>query len=784
MPLLYSRRSTSVATSLCTFELMLAEVHRYEGTVNQFLGDGIMAIFGAPIAHEDHAQRAILAALGIRKALEAFQDQLRSQRGISFQIRQGINTGLVVVGSIGNDLRMDYTAVGDTTNVAARLQQAADPGRIVISDPTARLVTGYFYMRPLAEFRLKGKASPVRAWEIVAMRSGRTRMEVGAERGLTTFVGRERELRVLLECFEKAQAGHGQVAFVVGEAGIGKSRLLYEFRRLLGEDATWLEGHCLSFGQSITFHPILDLLRRNFRIDEGDSEEAIIKKIEQSVARLGEDLRPTLPYLRYLLSVDPGTPAVLTMDPAQRRIEIFDAVRRLTLRACEVRPQVAVIEDLHWIDQTSQEYLSFFADSIPTSRFLLLLTYRPGYSHPFGERTFHTRVVLSPLSTENSVQLAQAALATDALPEDLRRLVLRKAEGNPFFLEEVVRSLQEVGAVERAGNRLVLTRPVEDALVPETIHDVIMARIDRLEERAKQTLQLASVIGREFTRRLLDRIGQARGPSEQLLRDLKAIELIYEKSVFPELAYMFKHALTHEVAYSSMLVQRRKQLHHLIGVAIEELYVDRLAEQYEILAHHFSRAEEWAKAVHYLRQAGTKAFARSANREALAYFEQALTALTHLPETRETLEQAIDLRFDLRPALFALGDRVRLTEHLREAERLAQALGDQLRLGRVSLHKSHYLWSTGHAAEARASGENARAIAEKLGDLPLQVGANHYLGAICLTSGNYRQAEIFLRKVVHLVSGDQSRDRCGLTGFPAAMARGWLAWAGRAWSVR
>jgi len=609
------------------FELMLAEVHRYEGTVNQFLGDGIMALFGAPIAHEDHSQRAVHAALGIRKALDGYRDELRRQREIVFQVRQGLNTGLVVVGSIGSDLRMDYTAVGDTTNVAARLQQGADPGRIVISEATHRLVEGYFFTRALGELSVKGKEHAVGAWEVISARVARTRLEVEAERGLTPFVGRERQLQLLAECFEKAKAGHGQVVFLVGEAGIGKSRLLYEFRRRIGDKATWLEGHSISFGQSMAFHPLIDLLKRNFRIEERDAEATIIEKMERSVLLLGEDLRPILPYLRFLLSVEPGDPAVTTMDPKQRREGIFDAARRLTLRACEVRPQVVAFEDGHWMDKATEDYLVFVADSVPTSRFLFILTYRPGYAHPFGERTYHTRIALDGLPTEASVEMAQAMLAADGLPEELKSLIARKAEGNPFFVEEVVKSLLEVGALQRAGDHYVLAKRLDEVVVPDTIQDVIMARIDRLEEAPKKTLQLASVIGREFTRRLLDRIADIRGRTEDFLRGLKALELIYEKSLFPELAYMFKHALTHEVAYNSLLLHRRKELHRLVGLAIEELYADRLAEQYEVLAYHFSRADERPKAVDYLLKAGEKAANAFANREAIALCEQALGLL-------------------------------------------------------------------------------------------------------------------------------------------------------------
>jgi len=459
---------------------------------------------------------------------------------VSFQARQGLNTGLVVVGSIGSDLRMDYTAVGDTTNVAARLQQAAGPGRIVIAEATRRLVEGYFYTRPLGPIPLKGKADPVRAWEVVSARVARTRLEVEAERGLTPFVGRERELRLLEECFEKAHAGHGQVVFLVGEAGIGKSRLLFELHRRLGDRATWVEGHSISFGQSIAFHPLTDLLRRTFRIEEGDTDAGIGEKIDRNVLLLGEDLRPILPFLRFLLSVDPGDAGVSKMDPKERRQGIFDAVRRLTLRACEVRTPVVVFEDGHWMDKATEEYLVFVGDSVAASRLLVVLTYRPGYTHPFGERTYHTRIALDSLPAEASIAMAQAMLATEGLPEELKSLIARKAEGNPFFVEEVVRSLQEVGAIRRVGDRYVLAKRPEELVVPDTIQDLIMTRIDRLAEAPKKTLQFASVIGREFTRRLLDRIAEIRERTDEVLRELKAIELIYERRLFPELAYMFR----------------------------------------------------------------------------------------------------------------------------------------------------------------------------------------------------------------------------------------------------
>ena len=662
------------------FELMLAEVHRYEGTVNQFLGDGIMALFGAPVAHEDHAQRAVRAALGIRKVMQEYEDQLRRRLGITFQIRQGLNSGLVVVGGIGSDLRMDYTAVGDTTNVAARLQQAAEPERIVISEATHRLVDGYFFTRPLGAVSVKGKAEPIAAWEVISARTERTRLEVGAERGLTPFVGRERELRLLAECFEKAKGGHGQVVFLVGDPGIGKSSLAFEFRRSLGEDVTWLEGHCMSFGRAVAFHPLIDLLKRNFRVEEGDSEKAIVEKIHRSVLRLGEDLRPTLPHLRYLLSVDPGDQAILTMDPKQRRQVMFDALRRLLVRAAEVRPQILIYEDAHWMDKATEEMLAATADIFPSNRIVQILTYRTGYAHPLGDRSFHTRINLDVLSGDDSVEIARAILDAESLPGDLKALIARKAEGNPFFVEEVVRSLRDLKAIRSSGDGYVLTRRLDEIVVPDTIQDVIMARIDRLEEGPKRTLQLASVVGRDFTRRLLERIVEPGESVEESLHKLQAEELIYERNLFPELEYMFRHALTHEVAYQSLLVHTRKELHQQIGMAIEEMYADRLAEQYEVLAHHFSKGAEPSKALEYFLKAGDKAARTFANREARALYEQALELLD------EGDPGQADVLKKLATTTQYLGDADASLAYAESAVPLYEKLGDKRNAVAMHLH--------------------------------------------------------------------------------------------------
>jgi class 3 adenylate cyclase/tetratricopeptide (TPR) repeat protein len=744
------------------FELMLAEVHRYEGTVNQFLGDGIMALFGAPIAHEDHARRAVHAALGIRSTLAEYQRELAA-RGIAFRVRQGLNTGLVVVGSIGTDLRMDYTAVGDTTNVAARLQQAAEPGAVTVSDGTHRLIRGYFETRALGHVHLKGKLDAVAAWDIVGPGKTRTRLEVEEERGLTPLVGREAELQTLLEAFERARRGAGQVVFVVGEAGIGKSRLLLELHRRVGETAAWHEAHALSFGRAMTLHPLVELARGWFAIEDGDAEPMIVDKIERGLAALGDDLAGLAPYLRALLSVDPGNDDVRAMTPAQRRGETLDAMRRLLARAAERQPQVIAIEDLHWIDGASEHFMAGLLETVPSIAALVVLTYRPGYANPFGERSYFTRLVPAALSVEDSGRMAAAVLAIDELPEELRRLVSARAEGNPFYVEELVKSLQESGALRRVGGRLELARPAHDIAVPETIQDVIAARIDRLAEAPKHTLQLAAVVGREFTRRIIDRLAEVPERTDEILRPLTELELIYERRLFPELIYMFKHALTQDVAYGSLLLQRRRELHALIGRAIEELYAERLAEHYEILAHHFSRAEDWPRAAEYLIRAARKAADSFALRQAVELYGEALEATRHdvdaLPPPR--MLELLQARAEL---YFGVGDFQRSRDAGEQAVALARRLGDRLAEANALVQIASSLQWAEDFPNALGRAREAIEVAEAIkADAPLSGGlfVQGYMHAV---TGRLDEAESQLKRAFQIArtAGDAGRQAMAL----------------------
>jgi class 3 adenylate cyclase/tetratricopeptide (TPR) repeat protein len=607
------------------FEAITAEVHRFEGTINQYTGDGVMALFGAPIAHEDSARRAVHAALGIQRAMHDLSRDIEAHQGPPIQMRIGLNTGPVVVGRIGDDLRMDYTAVGDTTNIAARLQQTARPGSVLVSESTLRAIGGFFETLDLGEQVVKGHA-PVRAHEILRPRGRRSRLDAAVERGLTPLVGRSRELDILRERFRAAKAGHGQVVFVAGDAGIGKSRLLLEFRRGLaemGEDATWLEGQCVSFGQAIPFLPVVDQLRRNFGIEELDGEPEIIAKIEHGMRRMG-GLDAEIPYIRYLLGVDPGDPKVAGIDAAARRARILDAVRALSLAGARIRPLVLAFEDLHWMDASSEEYLTSLMDAVASARILLLLTYRIGYAPPFGSRSFYTTLTLHSLSDDDALAMASGVLGTPDFPRELAQALTAKAEGVPLYVEEVAKTLLDVGVLRRENGGYRLVSRLEEAGIPDTIQGIIMARLDRLGEDGKRTVQLAAVIGRQFLKRLLGRIAGLTHELDGLIGELKTLEIVYELGLLPEPAYIFKHAVIQDVAYQSLLVQRRRDLHRAVGQAIEELYADRLADHYEELAHHFALGEALAKAFDYLVRSGDKARDTYANETAISHYTRAI----------------------------------------------------------------------------------------------------------------------------------------------------------------
>jgi class 3 adenylate cyclase len=600
------------------FEVALNVVHRYEGTINQFLGDGFMALFGAPLAHEDHARRAVLAALALQRTLQ--EAHLGEPYGVACAFRMGLNSGLVVVGSIGDNLRMDYSAIGDTTNLAARLQQRAEPDTILVSESTSRLVQGAVRLEALAPVEVKGKTELVPIYKVIGTLSRRSPIVSRGERTLSPFVGREREIATLEAVFAQVEAGSGQVVGIVAEAGGGKSRLLYEFRhRLEDKRVMYLEGRCLSYGSSIPYHPLIDVLRHNCGISETDSPEAITEKVHVALHELGMNTEESAPYLLQLLGVKDGTASLAILTPEAIRARTFETLKQMSLNGSQQRPLIFEIEDLHWIDHTSQEYLASFVESLPGAAILLLTTYRPGYRPPWVEKSYATQVSLPNLTQQHAVTVVHSTRQQQALPQHLERVIIEKAQGNPFFLEELTRAVLEPGNLQGK------------TTIPDTIQGVLMARLDRLPEESKRLLQTASVLGREFSPTLLERMWDGKASPVPLLAELKRLEFLYEHAGAEEAVYVFKHALTQEVAYESLLKTRRHVLHAAAGQVLEALYAARLEEAYDRLAYHYARTDHAAKAVAYLTLVAEKAARGYAHTEVVVSLEEALGHAARLP---------------------------------------------------------------------------------------------------------------------------------------------------------
>jgi class 3 adenylate cyclase/tetratricopeptide (TPR) repeat protein len=758
--------------------LMMDAVHRFEGTVNQVLGDGIMALFGAPIAHEDHALRACYAALSVQNAIRRYAENVRRTHGMLLQLRVGLNSGEVVVRVIGNDLHTDYSAVGQNAHLAARMEHLAAPGSILLTAAVLRLTEGLVRVTALGPLPVKGFTEPVEGFELLGASDIRRRLQAAALRGLTRFVGREPELAGLTQALTRAGAGHGQVVALVGEAGVGKSRLVYECvhsHRTQG----WLvlESASVSYGKATPYFPVTDLFKRYCHVDDGDDARTIRAKVTGQVLTLDETLQETLPALLALLEALPDDSPFLKLDPPQRRQRTLDGLNRVLLRESQVQPLLLVFEDLHWLDTETQALLDCLVESLPTMRLLLLVNYRPEYQHGWGSKTYYMQLRLDPLPPASADEFLYDLLGDDSSLEPLKQLLIARTEGNPFFLEESVRTLVETGVLVGERGNCRVARDLSSIQIPATVHAILAARIDRLPPEEKHLLQTAVVIGHEVPLPLLQAIAELPEAALQRgLSHLQVAEFLYETRLFPEQEYTFKHALTNEVAYSSLLHERRRALHLKIMDALEALYPDRLGEYVERLAQHALRGEAWDKAVAYCRQAGARAVSRSAYREAMACFEQALDALQHLPENRDTCEQAIDLRFELRNTLLLLGEYRRLFDYLREAETIAEALNDQNRLGRVSYYMTNYFWVMGDHDRALESGQRALAIATAFEDFPLQIMANYSLGRASHVLGNYHQAMEFLGRNVAALEGELIHEYFGLTALPSVLSRTYLIW--------
>jgi class 3 adenylate cyclase/tetratricopeptide (TPR) repeat protein len=733
-------------------ERMMEAVHRYEGTVNQLMGDGIMALFGAPLSHEDHAVRACYAALRMHEAIAGWAAELRASRGIDIHIRVGINSGEVVVDSIRSDLSVEYVAIGQTTHLAARMEQLARPDHTLITADTFRLAEGYIEVEPVGPTVVKGLPGTLEIYELIGVTPTRSRLQVAVARGFTPFVGRRAQLEQMGEALERARAGQGQMVAVVGDAGIGKSRLIREFLsspRLEG----WrvLEARSVAYEATTAYLPVVELLQGYFQIDRRDDRHQIGDKVREKVRALGDEVATNLPALLALLGATEEEESK-ALDPRQRRARTLEAVRRLLVHESHLQPLVLVFEDLQWVDAGTYALLDSLVESLPTSPLLLLVNFRPEFRHEWREKAAYIEVRVDPLAPASAAELVDALLGREPSLRAVKRLLVERTEGNPFFLEESARALAEAGVLlgPRGGYRP--GGAAETIRIPPTVQAVLAARIDRLAPEDKRLLQSAAVIGKDVPYALLE--GVADMPEDALRRSLDQLqgaEFLYETSLFPDLEYTFRHALTHEVAYAGMLHGTRRALHARIAAKLEALAGDRAVEHLDRLAHHAFRGELWDKALIWQRQAGVRAMGRSASREAVACFEHALEALGHLPESRERIEQDIDLRCSLRHALVPLWEHERMVGHLRAAEALAHGLGDRRRLARVACFLTTAFWAMGDYARAVDAAGRALAIGDELEDVRVKVEASLQLGYVYHFMGDHRRAIDFLTKTIESV---------------------------------
>jgi class 3 adenylate cyclase/tetratricopeptide (TPR) repeat protein len=757
-------------------ERMMEVVHRYEGMVNQVLGDGIMALFGAPLALEDHALRACYAALGIQAEIAAYAVEVRRAHGATIQVRIGLNSGEVLVRAIGSNLHMDYSAVGLTTHLASRMEQLADPGQILLSADTLRLVEGYVDVTAVGPVPIRGLPGPIEVFRLRGPSAARTRLQAVAARGLTQFVGRQREMDAIAHALAEARLGRGQLMALVGEPGVGKSRLVWEFGQSQKlEGCLTLESRSVSYGRATAYGPVRDLLRGMFGIGERDDRPTIRERVTAKVVTLDRLPEDTIPAVLNLFDALPEASLFRDLDPLDRRQRTLEVLRRLLLRESEIQPLVLIVEDLHWIDSETQSLVDSLVESLPTARILLLVNYRPEYHHGWASKSCYGQIRVDPLPPENADEFLDAMLGHDPDLDPLKALLIDRTARNPFFLEECIRTLVETHALDGTRGAYRPKAALDAIRVPATVHAVLASRIDRLPPEEKALLQTASAIGKDFSFALLRAITDV--PHADLragLTDLQTAEFVHESRLFPELEYTFKHTLTHEVTYGSLVQERRKALHARVAQTLEEVASDHPDDRVERLAHHALRGEVWAKAVPYLRRAGEKMAGQSAYRQAIGYLEQALGALAHLPETSERRAYAIDLRFDLRNALFALGELDQILDHLAEAKRVAEALGDRGRLGWVAAYMTHYFWRIGDHSRAVQSGKQAVAIGQEVGDLGLRT-TNVVLGLAYYAMSDYAQAIECFADTVAALKDHRTTERFGWAALPAVTSRAYLA---------
>jgi predicted ATPase/class 3 adenylate cyclase len=761
-------------------KLMIGAARRYDGYVVQSTGDGIFALFGAPVAHEDHPQRALYAALRMQEEVKRYAERLRAEKGINLQVRVGVNTGEVVVRSITTgDGKTEYTPIGHSTSLASRLQALANPGSIAINEAVRKLAEGYFQLKPLGPARIKGVSEPVNVYEVTGLGPLRTRLQRSAGRGLTKFVGREYEMEVLRHAGEQAQSGHGQIVAVMAEPGVGKSRLFFEFRATSQSGWMVLETFSVSHGKASAYLPVLDLLHGYFKIAGEDDQRARRAKVTGNVLTLDRSLEDTLPYLFSLLGIVEGEDPLAKMDSQVKKRRTLEAIKRIMLRESLNQPLMVIFEDLHWIDDQTQELLNLLADSIATSQILLAVNYRPEYSQRWDSKTYYTALRLDPLGKESAEEMLSALLGDglDLLP--LKELIVRRTEGTPFFMEEMVQALFEDGMLQRNGT-VKLVKSITAVKVPGTVQGILAARIDRLPADEKGLLQTLAVIGREFSFGLVRNVTQKQEEElERILAGLQLGEFIYEQPGLSEPAYIFKHALTQDVAYGTLLVERRKELHERTAREIETLFSSRLEDHYGNLAHHYRCSGNSSKGVEYLELAAQQAIQRSASTEAIEQLSSALLILQNLPESPQRDQRELVLQTMLGPVLIArkgnAADEVGVA--YKRAVELARKAGNNAHLFPVLFGMRSFHLVRGELGIARDLGEQLLSLSEGIEDAGLYLEAKMAQGNTLFLYGEFVPALECIEQAFAIYDPRKHHDHTFLYGLdPGVFCLARIAW--------
>jgi class 3 adenylate cyclase/tetratricopeptide (TPR) repeat protein len=714
------------------YEILIHKVHDFEGTINEMTGDGVMALFGAPIALEDAPQRAIRSALAIHQEIARFSDRMKQEKGIpQIKMRIGIHTGPVVVGTLGNDLRVEFKAVGDTVNLASRIQNLAASGTTYVSDDAFKLTEGLFRFESLGAKEIKGKDQPVHIYQVIAPSSRRTRFDVNAERGLTPFVGRTRELENLLDGLDRAKAGRGQAFSLIGEAGVGKSRLLYEFHKAVtNEDITFLEGKSLSYGRGSAYHPIVDILKATFNVNETDTDQKIREKVTNGLEMFKIDVASSLPYLLELLSVKDSGMEKIPLSPEGKKDKIIEILKQISLRGSEIRPLIMAIEDIHWVDKSTEDALKYILEIIPGAGILLIFTYRPEYVHTWGRKSYHNQLTLNRLSNRESLAMACNLLGDDQIDKEIEEMILSRTEGIPFFIEEFIKSLKDLKIIERQNGAYKLTKDLKTITIPSTIQDVIMARVDALSEGAKEIIRTGSVIEREFNHELLKKVTDL--PERELLSNLSILkdsELIYERGIYPDSTYIFKHALTREVVYDSLLAKKKKTLHEHIGKAIEDIHKEDLCYYYGVLASHCLACENYEKGAEYARLEAKRLQKAASYRDAIGYTKKRIACLEKLSQSEDVLKRIIDARVMLSTSCLNINYQLEAKNAVEPIINLALDLSYQKRLpGIYAAMGQYYIWVEEDISKGKQYLKEVFEIATKVRDFYTLWVANFMLG--------------------------------------------------------